>query len=401
MKNIIAVRGKCKMNVNVEFFGTEAIENVITSMHFKFGKTLFFGYQHEIELMRKSTDQFLKSRCGVGEVSYVYLPADDMPKTMELMRKEIQKEIKAGNQLYFDITGGESLVLVAFGMLSTEFDSPMHMYKVNKDRLILLDEGASRTISKSVPEQNVRLTVADAIKLKGGCINDFMHKATKRDDVDVTMVNDLWNISQEYKSYWNVFCMFVGENMKEDENNVVNENANSIVSKLKDNKNSMKEPRQLTNILKALAEKSLIENLVCAEGRYSFRYANDFVKGCIKEAGCLLELHTYCYMKSRSEECFVGEYIDWDGVIHKKSGEDVVNEIDVLSISNNVLTFISCKNGKMNSQTALHALYELQTVADRFGGKYAKKILVARKGLTGVYLERAKEMGIKVVQSLD
>ena len=39
------------------------------------------------------------------------------------MRKEIQYEKSQNNQIYFDITGGESLILVAFGMLSKEFES--------------------------------------------------------------------------------------------------------------------------------------------------------------------------------------------------------------------------------------------------------------------------------------
>ena len=69
----------------------------------------------------------------------------------------------------------------------------------------------------------------------------------------------------------------------------------------------------------------------------------------------------------------MGVHIDWDGII-KKPGEDVLNEIDVLSIKGNIPTFISCKSGKLESEVALHALYEFDTVASRFGGKYSKKV---------------------------
>lgn len=75
---------------------------------------------------------------------------------------------------------------------------------------------------------------------------------------------------------------------------------------------------------------------------------------------------------------------------------DVLNEIDVLSLTGYVPTFISCKSGKMGAQQTLHALYELDTVAKRFGGKYAKKILVTVKELGDVYMERASEMGIEI-----
>lgn len=50
----------------------------------------------------------------------------------------------------------------------------------------------------------------------------------------------------------------------------------------------------------------------------------------------------------------------------------------------------------MGGQQVLHALYELETVASRFGGKYAKKVLVTANELGDAYMERAKEMGIEV-----
>ena len=52
----------------------------------------------------------------------------------------------------------------------------------------------------------------------------------------------------------------------------------------------------------------------------------------------------------------------------------------------------------MGPSNSLHALYELETVANRFGGKYAKKKLVTSRPLVDVYLKRAEEMGIEVEQ---
>ena len=79
-------------------------------------------------------------------------------------------------------------------------------------------------------------------------------------------------------------------------------------------------------------------------------------------------------------------------------GIDVLNEIDVLSLKGNIPVFISCKTGKMGPSKALHALYELETVANRIGGKYARKVLVTSRPLADVYLKRAQEMGIEVEQ---
>ena len=42
------------------------------------------------------------------------------------------------------------------------------------------------------------------------------------------------------------------------------------------------------------------------------------------------------------------------------------------------------------------ALYELETVAKRFGGKYAKKVVATAQPISPGHLQRAKEMGIEV-----
>lgn len=84
--------------------------------------------------------------------------------------------------------------------------------------------------------------------------------------------------------------------------------------------------------------------------------------------------------------------IDWDGVIHEEQGVDVLNEIDVLSLYGNVPVFISCKGGSVDR----NALYELDAVVSRFGGKYIKKVLVLSKELSRGHALRAREMGIEV-----
>ena len=77
------------------------------------------------------------------------------------------------------------------------------------------------------------------------------------------------------------------------------------------------------------------------------------------------------------------------------TGHDVKNEIDVMLLEGFCPVFISCKNGKVDQM----ALYELDTVAKRFGGKYAKKILMAGQEISEGYLLRAEEMDIECVLS--
>jgi len=87
-------------------------------------------------------------------------------------------------------------------------------------------------------------------------------------------------------------------------------------------------------------------------------------------------------------------------VIPSQSGPDTENEIDVLLMHGMVPVFISCKNGHVE----MEELFKLGTVADRFGGKYAKKVLVATALTDNIstqhLLQRAEDMGIRVVTEL-
>ena len=112
-------------------------------------------------------------------------------------------------------------------------------------------------------------------------------------------------------------------------------------------------------------------------------------------------------LKAAGKEVNQSVRIDWDGKIHEgeennsenkddDTTKDVLNEIDVLTLEGNVPTFISCKAGKMDKGKALTPLYELETVATRFGGKYTKKVLATLYPVKGVYAERAEEMEIEL-----
>ena len=153
---------------------------------------------------------------------------------------------------------------------------------------------------------------------------------------------------------------------------------------------------RLNSIVDELESASVLMDVVHKDGKYRFRIKNQSIKECLWEGGSILELNTFLTERKESEDCMVGVHLDWDGVIHPLPGKDVLNEVDVLSLSGNVPTFISCKSGKMSGQQVLHALYELETVSKRFGGKYARKILVSAKDIGSVYIERASEMGIEV-----
>lgn len=386
------------MVVNFEFFGKEPIENVITCMHYKIDKVVYFGYHDAIQERKTCTLNFLQKYCGVQKVVFHELSRNDLQSVVKSMRAQIQQELSQGSQIYFDITGGESLILVAFGMLSKEFETPMHMFDVPKDELIELDEGTGRSISEDVKARKVVMNLERYIEMKGGVINHNLHKSIKTDADDefIQDVERIWDVAKKYIDYWNPFSDFLRANMIPDSNLQVSKRAGTIINALSKSNSKLKTIARLNSIVDELESASVLMDVVHKDGKYRFRIKNQSIKECLWEGGSILELNTFLTERKESEDCMVGVHLDWDGVIHPLPGKDVLNEVDVLSLSGNVPTFISCKSGKMSGQQVLHALYELETVSKRFGGKYARKILVSAKDIGSVYIERASEMGIEV-----
>jgi len=366
--------------------------------------------------------------------SIVFLPlsGSNLQSVLETMRKEIELELSKKAKLFFDITGGESLMLVAFGMLSREYETPMHMYDIFKGKLLelnaeslhynevkeepfnrdkqnaevnayepnveFLNDKQHKGISSIATKRTVPMSLDKLIEMHGGVINYKLQKDIK-DVPDEESREDILKIRKVMKlhsEHWNPFSEFLRENMSPDEEGRVYRKESTVLKALADSSNKLKSAHKFYQIMEDLARAGAILDLKHSEGKYQFRFKNKAIKGYLWDGGSILELYTYLQEKGRSDECRVGVHLDWDGVLEGPAGIDVLNEIDVLSLQGYIPSFISCKSGKLSPQQCLHALYELDTVAHRFGGKYAKKRLVLTAEINEVYQERALEMGIEL-----
>ncbi|MBQ9768462.1 MAG: DUF1887 family protein [Lachnospiraceae bacterium] len=385
------------MVVNFEFLGMESVENVITCMHFKVDKVVYFGYPEMVSAKKKRTERFLRKRCGVREVVFHSMPRGDLQAMLKIMQEAMDAERNHGNEMFFDITGGENLILVAFGMLAGEYDTPMHQFDVREDRLIELDEGSKRRIGRDVPRQNVTFTLDTFIELKGGVVNHSLHKDLKAiGNKDFSCdVDSIWQVAKRNWNYWNSFSAFLGRYMVSEDSLQVDVSVEEVQKALGASKSSLRKLSDLNRLVDELAKAGILKQVNHAGARYRFAFKNGTIKSCLMDAGSILELYTYKKEKEHSDDCRVGVHLDWDGVVQSR-GMDVLNEIDVLTMDGNVPTFISCKGGRLDSHQALHALYELETVTRRFGGKYAKKVLVTARPLGRTYMERAEELRIEV-----
>lgn len=387
------------MYTNIEFLDTEPIENVITCMHHKMDKVVFFGYQETIEECQKRTVDFLQRHCGVSDVVFRTIQRMDLDEVVSKIEAEVKAEEDKGNHVFFDITGGESLFLVAFGVLADKMSKPMHMYDIEGDRLIHLGTHYDDNV-EIVPKNRVELNLPTYIELSGAKIDE-----TKGGCIDVNdstfmgKMDALWDIVMDFKYDWNTFTGVLRDQL-------------SVERSLEATKNvQRKDGLSLSRFhafmirLKNLGAISFYRSRIVnrneqneiLEVEVTVKYVDFAWKECLTKSGTALELHVYKKLKEEGKEVRQSVHIDWDGVIDSRvplQEDDVLNEIDVLALEGNIPIFISCKAGKMNRGKALQPLYELETVATRFGGKYAKKVLATVYSLQGVYAERAKEMGI-------
>lgn len=386
------------MNVNIEFFDSEPLENLITCLNFKMDKVIFFGHSDTMTESRiLDTRRALRNICGIEEVEFITVSQKSLYKVLELLEKEITAEMKSGNTCFFDLSGGEDLVLVAMGMLATQYKVPLHKFALPENELYLLTKwDAVPRIDEVVERRKLQLTLDDMIGLHGGVINYRQQKDVKNNLQDKefrTAVKVMWEIANDNQKKWNGLSSVFKECTKyEDEYQRVRVS----VKAMKQAMNRIPDiisVKELGNYLERLGNQTILEGVSIEQEFIKFSYKTPLIRDCLLDAGCLLELHTYYERveSGRYSDCRVGVHIDWDGEISGRE-IDVENEIDVMLLEGVVPVFISCKNGRVNQM----ALYELDAVANRFGGKYVRKELSATQEITPGYLKRAEEMGIIV-----
>jgi len=192
------------MIVNFEFFDENPIENVITSLHHKIDKTVFFGYESVTSEQRRPVETFLQNVCGVKEVKFCAVSETDLDQIIERICQCICRELDAENQVFFDLTGGESLPLVAFGIVSREFQAPMHSYDIRKETLREYGYEGKPALSQVAAEQKIQMNLDQYISLFGGKVNHKMHKSFKKSwtEEDRNDVEAMWKLSREFKNKW-------------------------------------------------------------------------------------------------------------------------------------------------------------------------------------------------------
>ena len=382
------------MNILIELFDESQIENVIAALSLKPDKIIFLGFKEVMTNGRiKAVENFLEENCAGVKTEFEVVGRFDL----EAVKERIASIILKNPDAVVDITGGKELVIAALGEVLAKNEVPVVQFDIKTGKIIPVKNADGINIA-----ENPKIKIKDIISLNCG-------KVVKDDGgwtLDSDFCEDIENVfslSRENCGLWNRQATALG--------NIEKYGKLDAFFRVSVNLYDIRKRKKDAFIDEALLEKLKDKNLIYGyekNGDYvSFFYKNDSVRRLITKSGNVLELYGYMLINeimkenpSFADDCDVGVFLDWDGV--DAPGAETRNEIDLMVIKDFVPVFISCKNGEVYKE----ALYELDTMAHKFGGAYAKKVMFASYVSTDPdkkeYIKkRASDMGIILIDGIE
>jgi len=378
--------------VIVEFFSDEALENIMTLLNYKPERIIYLGHKHNmITKKMKSLRRFAELTSPGTVLEFIEVPRD----SLELCIQTIEDICSEYPDARFELTGGGEMFLIAFGYVSARHS----VSTLRIDPYTGVEMDFSTGESPVTSQTSVSISVSENIVLHGGTLRpplvnwDF-------DELFREEIQAIWGVAKRLGHNWNKYCSIIEEVVKN-----YPEDAEHV---FRLPKAALKDAVQL---LQQLKDRGMMDFYRSEKNQVIFRFANRQIREVVTKTGNILELHVYEVATREPTEftdAVTGAIIDWDGQTPAEPDFDgrprseTINEIDVILMRNAVPTFISCKSGRADSK----ALHELETVTSRFGGRYAKKVLVmaapcdtAASG-GAFFKQRAKDMHIWVIDDV-
>ena len=389
--------------VFVEFFSSEALENVMCLLQYQPDIVVYLGHKSTMLTRKiKSLTDFARIKSPNTKLEFIEVPRDSLEGCIDAINSVADRYPEA----LYELTGGGEMILIAFGYLS----ATRNLRTLRIDPYTGLEV---RLVPGQLPSQhkdNIRISVSENIILHGGRLTQQTgnYSTWRFTDEFKADIRTIWAVARNLRSKWNRYCAVVEDVIK---SNPCDDTGYFVLPK-----SSLGEAGTL---FVKLNSKGMLKDFSEDNKRLRFRFKNDSIKHIVTKTGNILELHVY-EVASRSPEIFtdeiIGAMIDWNGEKteeekrefasnyqrYMNANYNTINEIDVILMQSSVPIFISCKSGKASS----NSLHELETVTSRFGGKYARKALAMAlpcdKSASGTsfFKQRAKEMHIWVIDDI-
>ncbi len=380
------------MKTLIEIFDEQQTDNVIAALSLKPEKVVYIGFKEIMTKERKDAlEKFFKDKETDISLEFEIVSRFDI----KTIKERLLSVISRSDGPYLDLTGGKELIIAVAGELSEETGIPMIQFDVKSGKIIPVKNAEKLPLC-----ENPDIKIKDIITLNGGTLipdKPWVMDADFCRDISVA-----WEICAENCGLWNRQATVFGnfeKYGKTDSFSRVSANAGEL-------KRMRKDSLVDEGMIEKLKEKKLIYGYEKDGENISFFYKNDSVRRLITKSGNALELYGYMAIKEImaenkefADDCDVGVFVDWDGL--ESGGAETRNELDIVVVKDFVPAFISCKNGEIYKE----ALYELDSLARRFGGEYAKKIMFASyvssyPDKKEYIKKRASDMGITLIDGI-
>lgn len=369
------------MRTLIELYDTSPIRNVLATVMFRPQEMILICPPEVAEdpnQKRSLRDFFAYLNCPV-KLTLIPVTLLDAGKTERVLREVLESH----QDCAIDISGGTDAALFAAGVASG--DTPVFTYSTRKDTFF---EIKNAPFARSLPN-TVHLDVRSCLMMAGGTLlpgrEDNAGLAEMSDRID-----RLFRVYSAFRPQWNRQISYI-QKISSAEPGVLE--AGGQLREKAGNKNVDADGE----FFGALEEAGLILNLQYTDESVSFRFPDERVRFWLRDVGAVLELQVFraCRAAGCFDDVVLSAVVNWQsGKINRDS---VTNEIDVMAVQGIQPVFISCKTSEVHTD----ALNELAILRDRFGGKFARAILVT-SGVTGKTREpvrrRADKLGIELVE---
>ena len=384
----------------IECFSNSHIDNIAACLRLRPDRMIMVGYADHMDEPVKRYQRVLEQRGISTEVTMCDVQHMDLHSMFATLKKVVLDE----KDCVIDLTGGDACVIMAFGavlaQLPVEARRSVRVEKFDHDANIVRD---CIHDNQQIQEQSVNLTVEELIELHGGVIHYNAYQPPKGSNRrDLT---GLWNVMSEAPKDWNQAIMMLGEFESRADSKT------QVFLPLAHLRDSISNFEMKENIVRELLGKLHHQGIIedhSSRNALEYTYTDPLLRYCTQKAGNVLEVKTLLEGRATTQngmpyfhDCQMSVRIDWDGVVHDPADHipETRNEIDVVLMHETTPLFVSCKNGSIDEEE----LYKLHTVAERFGGPYAKKMLIAtdmdRKSAAAsrAFIQRAWDMDIFLV----
>ena len=392
----------------VEFYDKSPMDSIISSLTMQPDKIILLGEKYGLQEQGERIVSLLRDRGREPELECRVVPRGNVA-AMESALLEI---VESEPALTIDLTGGEDLALFAAGQLCERFRGrgiQFHWFNLLSGWVQDCDLDGVK-----IPESQPSLTVEALIRLQGGKVAFDTEKPDgshlwPTDEEFGRDIEAMWAICARDSARWNRQLQTLN-NL--DAHREPGEDPLLTVADAPEVRRILDNPRdreELDEVLTALRQAGLLTEYALGRDTVRFRYKSAAVRQALDKAGTALELMTWHLCREaefRDQAVYTdaqtGVYIDWDGIVHEGNTPETDNEIDVLLMRGMIPYFISCKNGTIDTEE----LYKVQTVAERFGGPYARKVLICttwgsmNEHKQATLRDRAREMGIYILEGV-